>query len=114
MLRVASPLPFNSNRGWKCGRSPNFEPCGVLHRKSVRSFATGLCAKRPRRAIPTVARIDKEGMAELTDEPMFIVDQDEARAAFRSAEQNFEGTLGPSSPEAYRAHQFAGMDSQPK
>ncbi len=61
-----------------------------------------------------MARIDKEGMAELTDEPMFIVDQDEARAAFRSPEQNFEGTLGPGSPEAYRAHQFAVMDSQPK
>jgi len=40
--------------------------------------------------------------------------QDEARVAFRSAEQNFEGTLGAGSPEAHRAHQLAGMDSQPK
>lgn len=39
--------------------------------------------------------------------------QDEARAAFRSAVQNFESTLGPSSPDAYRARQLAAMDSQP-
>jgi len=39
--------------------------------------------------------------------------QDEARAAFRSAAQSFESTLGAGSPDAYRARHLAGMDSQP-
>jgi non-specific serine/threonine protein kinase/serine/threonine-protein kinase len=40
--------------------------------------------------------------------------QDEARASFRSAAQNFESTQGAGSPDAYRARQLASMDSQPK
>jgi tetratricopeptide (TPR) repeat protein len=39
--------------------------------------------------------------------------QDQARAAFRTAAQSFESTLGAGSPDAYRARQLAGMDSQP-
>jgi eukaryotic-like serine/threonine-protein kinase len=40
--------------------------------------------------------------------------QDEARAAFRSAAQNLESTVGPGGPDAYPARQLAGVDSQPK
>jgi eukaryotic-like serine/threonine-protein kinase len=39
---------------------------------------------------------------------------DEARAAFRSAAQNFESALGPGSPDTDHARQLAGMDSQSK
>ena len=39
--------------------------------------------------------------------------QDQARAAFRTDAQSFQSTLGAGSPDAYRARQLAGMDSQP-
>ena len=39
---------------------------------------------------------------------------EEARAAFLSAMQNFESTLGSGSSEAHRARELAGIDSQPK
>jgi hypothetical protein len=39
-------------------RSPNSEPCGALHRKFVRSSATGLFGTFPRRVTSTKARID--------------------------------------------------------
>jgi hypothetical protein len=40
--------------------------------------------------------------------------QGEARAAFSSAAQSLESTLGAGSPDVYRARQLAGMDSQSK